>query len=421
MALQQGAFKHQSAFATAPFKYEDTHYYFLIGGYGCGKSFSGVLFILALVARYNGQKCSIGIGGASQTLLRLTLLKDLFQKLQEAGIPYQHNSQAHTVTIGTLDFIYISMSDPELIYAYNFCIFIGDELDELPQEKALAAFTAIQERTRMICPDGREAFSVFMTTAQGLKGTYRIIENLKKTKDRHMVIRGKTKNNTTLSKNYVARLYALYTEIEARAYLEGEFVNLRTGRMYPDYDEKVNMVDPTYVPGTATVYVGQDINSGFSKACVIYQEGDILHVVKSYSFDSVGVAPRTLREMFPTQRIVWLPDASSKEIMAGYTDEVRENNIELVQRGINPSVTDRILVINKLFRLRKLFIWSNVEELPVALKTRQFNDDGKPSKGKGPLAPDHICDALEYAVWHVFVVKKQWDDLKELLHIKKSN
>ena len=37
----------------------------------------------------------------------------------------------------------------------------------------------------------------------------------------------------------------------------------------------------------------------------------------------------------------------------------------------------------------------------MCLQTRDFDDNGKPRKGKGPNAVDHWGDALEYAVWHI--------------------
>ena len=79
-----------------------------------------------------------------------------------------------------MEFVILSTDQPQLIYGYNFSIFLGDEFDELTQEKAQAAFIAIQERTRTPLPatktlPARGAFSAFLTTAQGYRGTYQIL------------------------------------------------------------------------------------------------------------------------------------------------------------------------------------------------------------------------------------------------------
>lgn len=416
--LKLDANKHQSLVLKAPDAYPTVPYFFLMGGYGCGKSFTGVFVILQLYFKYNGYYCRIGIGGTSQTLLRKTLLADLFKVLKEAGIKYQHNKQEHTVYIGTVEFVYISMSDPDTIFAYNFCVFIGDELDELKQEIAIASFTAVQERTRIECPDGHAPYAIFMTTAQGLKGTYRIIEDLREKKVPFILIRGLTKDNTTLAPDYVRRLYALYTPVEAEAFLEGKFVNLYTGRVYPEYNELLHIYQTFPVVDGEKIYVGQDFNSGFSKAAVFVERGSCIFGIAEYSFNVVADAPRILRASFPSQQIVWLPDASAKEIMAGYREEIAQSNVELVLRTINPSVTERILVVNKLFRTGKLKLFQSMKMLSIALKTRQFDDNGEPYKGKGPLAPDHICDAAEYALWHIIQVSNSLRDLKDLLRLK---
>jgi hypothetical protein len=411
-------FIHQSALISAIERYPEISFTFLIGGYGCGKSFSGVLIILYIYNLFNGSYARVGIGGTSQTLLRKTLLSDLFKVLNESGIKYYHNKQEHTIMLGTVEFIYISISDPDDIYAYNFCVFICDELDELPQERAVESFKAIQERTRIVGPNGRVPFSIFMTTAQGLKGTYRIIESLKEDKIPHIVIRGLTKNNTTLSPEYVNRLYSIYSPLEAEAFLEGKFVNLYTGRVYPDYNESLHRYMPFEIKEDDVIYVGQDLNSGFSKAIVYVVRGKNIFCVAEFSFNSVGDAPRILRSTYPSQRILWLPDASAKEIMLGYREEIAQSNIELISRTLNPSVTERILVVNKLFRLGFLFVFGTVKNYNMALKTRQFDKDGNPAKGKGPLAHDHYCDAAEYALWYIVFHQTFLKDFVETLRLK---
>ena len=418
---------HQTALLKAVKSYPNIPYIFLIGGYGCGKSFSGVLAILDIYYEYNGSAIRVGVGGTSQTLLRKTLLADLFKTLKEAGIKYGHNKQEHTFTIGTVEYVYISTADPDTIFAYNFNIFICDEIDELPQEKAIESFTAIQERTRVDLPpsssypEGRPPYAIYMTTAQGLKGTYRIIMDLEEKKISYIKIRGLTKDNKALSPSYIKRLYALYTPIEAEAFLEGKFVNLYTGRVYPEFNDIIHINMPFPLKDGETIYVGQDLNSGFSKAAVFVERGSCsnscIFGIAEYSFNVVADAPRILRANYPSQHIVWLPDASAKEVMQGYMAEIAEANIDMVMRTINPSVTERILVVNKLFRTGGLKLFRSMKAYSLGLKTRQFDDDGHPSKGKGALAPDHICDAAEYALWYIVQISKYFTEFCDALRI----
>jgi hypothetical protein len=370
---------------------------------------------------YNGKNVVFGIGGTSQTLLRKTLLTDLFKTLESGGIPYSHNKLEHIVVIGTVQFIYIGTASPEQIYAYNFSGFICDELDELPQDKSIEAFTAIQERTRVVLPDGRNPFSIFMTTAQGLRGTYRIIQDLKESGTPFVKIRGLTKDNTTLSPDYVNRLYSLYTDNERSAFLEGNFVDLYTGRVYPEYTESTHLVGSFPIDPNEPVYVGQDINSGFSKGVAFVLRGNALFAIKEYSFEVLGDAPRIIRNDFPMNDIYWYPDASAKEIMAGYQKEITSMGIKLRMGSINPSVTERIFTVNKLFRMGRLHIFKELKQYSIALKTRQFDKRGDPEKGQGSKAPDHICDGSEYVIWRLVSSLPAFKDLYSIVMRGKEN
>lgn len=383
-----------------------THNYIADGlvHHNCGKSFTGVLCILKLYTMLKGHGgARVGVGGTSQTMLRLTLLSDLFRVLNSAHIKYHHNKVEHVVTIGDVDFIYINCSDPNNIFAYNFTAFIFDELDELPQQVAVEAFKAVQERNRVLFPNGRKSIFIGLTTTQGLRGCYQILNMLKEKGQHYIRVRGLTKNNTTLDPDYVARLYSLYSEDEQKAFLEGQFVNLTTGRVYKDFDERTCCYDPAIIrPEPADrIVVGQDLNSGFSKAVSMFERDGTIYVNKQFSFDLVGDAPSILRQNFKPHRIDWYPDASAKEIMAGYKQEIFDNHIQLHQMAVNPSVNDRLIILNKMFKTGKLKISTECKSLILALKTRQFDLSGNPEKGKGPKAPDHECDALEYGVWNI--------------------
>ena len=408
-------FTHQNALLQVIDDYPDISNFFLLGGYGCGKSFTGVLVILKLYSMFKGYNVTVGIGGTSQTMLRLTLLSDLFKQLNLAHIKYTHNKQEHVIIIGTVNFVYINCSNPEVIFAYNFTAFIFDELDELPQQTAIEAFTAVQERSRVLCPNGRKAIFIGLTTAQGLKGCFQIVNMLREKGEKYVLIRGLTKNNTTLDPDYVKRLYNLYSPEEREAFLEGKFVNLTTGRVYKDFDERVCVYDPKEIEyNFEPIAIGQDLNSGFSKAAAIYEKNGIYYIYKEFSFNIVGDAPEILRSTFPASQIDWWPDASSKEIMAGYYKEIADNNIILHQSPSNPSINERIMIVNKMFKTGKLFVSKECKELILALKTRQFDLTGKPEKGKGPKDPDHICDALEYGLWNIANIKSMKEALNKL-------
>lgn len=409
-------FIHQRQMVSAPVLLPDYDWFILGGGYGCGKSFSIVLCILDIVRRYNGYDIAVGIGSITITLAQKTIYKDLEAILKRSHSDYRYNSKDNILTIGTVKFFFIAIEQPGNIYAYNLNIFLCDEIDELSQQKVLEANTAIRERTRLLLPDGRIPYIMYFTTVQGYRGLYNVVQALKKANQKYLLIRGLTKNNTTLSPSYVKSLYALYDDNERMAYLEGRFVNLRAGRVYPDYDEGTCKVAPFEINPSDVLYVGQDLNSGFSKAAAIIKKDKVLYIVRGWSFEDIGIAPRKMRSTYPSNQILWYPDCSGKEILKGYKDEIIAEGIQCRIGSANPRIIDRVFYVNKLFRmgLLKVFDCKDTDIVSEALKTRQYADTGQPEKGKGEESPDHICDGLEYVIYRLVRSDLDFLNLKEL-------
>lgn len=402
-------FRHQEAVINSIRYHPQVPYIFLIGGFGAGKSFTDVQLCLFLYHAYKNSKEPINIGllGVTIKLLKQTVIADLERAFDRGGIVYKDNSQAGTITVGPITFIYLSMQNPDDIYAFNFHCAICDEIDEVPPERVKKITTAIQERCRKVMPAGknlpsREPFICFTTTAQGLGGTYHLVKYFQKEKVPYLKIRARTQDNTTLAPSQLKLLRKLYTEDEARAYLDGEFVNLTTGRVYPMFNTAKHRYMPFAVRDTDTIYVGQDFNKGFNAAVIIIERAGIMYVVKTCHWTFVGNAASELRKMYPNNRIIMIPDASGKEIMSGFIEEFEEHNVEIFWNNKNPSVTERITAINKAFMFNQLYIFEGCDQLLMGLETRDFDDNsGEPRKGKGPEALDHHCDALEYAVWRI--------------------
>ena len=409
-------FIHQRQMVAGPHILPDFDWFILAGGYGCGKSFCIVLAILDIVKTYNGHDVAVGIGSTTITLIKKTVLKDLFAILKRTHSIYSFNRQDNTLVIGTITFFLIAIEQPEDIYAYNVSIFLCDEIDELSQQKVLAANKAIRERTRIVLPDGRIPYIAYFTTVQGYRGLYNVVQELKRAKQHYMLVRGETRANTTLARSYVDSLYAIYDDNERMAYLEGRFVNLRTGRVYPDYDDCKCKCRPFDIGAEYVIMVGQDLNSGFSKAAAIIKKDKRLYIVRGWSFEDIGTAPAKMRATYPYHRILWYPDCSGKEILRGYRDEIIEQGIECRIGSVNPRIIDRVFYVNKLFRMGLLYVLDTRETdiVSEALKTRQYAENGMPEKGKGEDAPDHICDAIEYVIYRIVRSDADFLNLKDL-------
>lgn len=444
--------KHQSASINMIRMHPDIPYVFLIGGFGAGKSMTDVMLCLFLYSCYarSPEPITIGILGVTIKLLKQTVIADLERTFDAAGIPYRDNSQAGTLTVGQITFVYLAMQNPDDIYAFNFHAAICDEIDEVPADRVKKIVTAIQERCRAMIPasmngkmPAREPFIFFSTTAQGLGGTYMLVEEFRKNKVPYAIIRARTQDNPYLAPGQLKLLRKLYSEDEARAFLDGEFVNLSQGRCYPEFDpsqhtympfpikEGVRKVDgfgKVYFEGGDILYVGQDFNAGYNAAVLLIQRGTNIHIVSGFHWDWVGQGAVKLRQQYPNNRIILIPDANGKEIMSGFTEEFEEQNIEIFWNNVNPSVLERITAVNKAFRFGQLFIHQanekndSMDKIALCLQTRDFDDAGKPRKGKGPNALDHWGDALEYGIWHIIHQINGFDKILEAIravhHIK---
>lgn len=291
-----------------------------------------------------------------------------------------------------------------------------DEIDELPEMKAIEAHKALSERTRITLPDGRKPFIMYFSTVHGYRGLYKVVQELKQSRLPNVLVRGLTKNNTSLDPDYVKRLYAIYDEQERLAYLEGRFVNLQSGRVYADYDEETCKCAPFEITPDMTVYVGQDLNSGFSKGTAIVKKDKTLYIVRGWSFKQLGGAPAIMRSAFPHNEILWFPDCSGKEIIRGYKEEIQENGICCRIGASNPRILDTVFYVNKLFKTGRLKVFDCREtaEVSEAIKTQAYNDMGQPEKGKGENDPDHFTDSVRYCIYRIVRSDMDFMDLKNL-------
>ena len=386
-------FIHQRKMISAPYAFPDVSYFELCGGYGCGKSNTIVLLIVTLSKRYQGFDVTIALCSTTITLLNKTVILELAKMMKKSGSFFNYNQKDNIITIGTVSFLLIATGQPTDIYGPNVNITLCDEIDELSQQKAIEAHKALSERTRITLPDGRKPFIIYFSTVHGYRGLYNIVQDLKQSGLPNFLVRGLTKDNTSLDPDYVKRLYAIYDEQERLAYLEGRFVNLQSGRVYADYDEETCKCAPFEITPDMTVQIGQDLNSGFSKAAAVVKKDKVLYIPRGWSFKNIGSAPATMRQTYPQNEILWYPDCSGKEIIRGYKDEIIANGIGCRIGSSNPRIIDRIFYVNKLFKMGRLKVFDckDTEKLSESLKIRAYNDLGQPEKGKGEEAPDHFC------------------------------
>lgn len=290
------------------------------------------------------------------------------------------------------------------IRVHNCVCAIVDELDELSTEVAMEAVKSVNDRIRQQVEGFRTPFICFATTSQGLKGLYQTVMHFKKSGIGYVLMRARTQDNTFLPADYVKNLYAIYNEKERKCLLEGEFISIDSGLVFPDYDKDKNLLDVDLydcLEENDKVYIGQDFNGfGNNAVAFVVKKGCII-AIKDYEFPDIRRAPEVFRYDFPTQEIIWIPDMTYKEHFSEFKKELRAFNIKIAYRKCNPLVADRNFACNKLFACERLFITPICKDTEKTLMTWQKDPrTGQPTKGsKG--APDHKGDCLGYVVHYL--------------------
>lgn len=401
---------HQGQLVQAPFVYTEVRFFFLVAGYASGKTSALVYAILFAVKNLLGKKDLEGhnpkilLGSKNLTFMKKTLTGLLEQDLRDTNSEYTYDKAHNIITIGNVELLLIPVEDESTIYGFSVCSCFVDELDELPTQTAMAVVKSINDRCRQIVDGYRTPFMTYTTSSQGLKGTYQTIMHFKKTGMPYVLMRGRTRDNIYLPKDYVDNMYRIYNEKEVDCLLEGKFISIDSGLVFPDYDPSKNDLDEDLfdcLEESDTVYIGQDFNGFGNYAEAFVVKFGALVMIKCYKLPDIRHAPKVFRYDFPFNKIVWIPDMTYKEHFVEFKKELRTYNITIAYRSCNPLVQDRNFACNKLFYAEKLFVCPICKDAKTALLTHQKDPKtGLPMKG-GDNAPDHLNDCMGYVVHYL--------------------
>ena len=417
MATTVKLLPHQANLVQAPYVFPEIRFFALVAGYASGKTSALVYCILNAVKTLLGKKDKEGhnpkimVGSKNLTFMKKTLTGLLEQDLKETNSEYTYDKAHNIITIGNVELLLVPVEDESSIYGYSVTLVVIDELDELDTQTAMAVVKSSNDRCRQQIVGWRSPAFIFCTSSQGLKGTYQTVMHFKKSGIGYVLMRARTRDNIYLPKDYVESMYSIYNEKETACLLEGQFVSIDSGLIFPDYNPEKNKLDSdlyeyardNFLP----VYIGQDFN-GFGNNAVAFAIIDqAIVAIKDYEFPDIRRAPEVFRYDFPQNEIIWIPDMTYKEHFVEFKKELRIFNIKIAYRSCNPLVGDRNFACNKLFVSEHLFICPMCKGLENTLMTWQKDPKtGQPSKG-GKGAPDHKGDCLGYVVHYLLSWKKE--------------
>lgn len=358
-----------------------------------------------------GHNPKIMVCSKNLTFLAKTWTNAFEQNLQMTNSEYRYDKAKNIMCVGNVEIILVPTEEPSNIYGYSTCLALVDELDELDTQTAMEAVKSINDRVRQQIEGFRSPFVAFATTSQGLKGMYQTVMHFNKSGIGYILMRARTRDNIFLPKDYVKNLYSIYNEKERKCLLEGVFISIDSGLIFPDYHPDVNKLDNDLYDyardNSLPIYIGQDFNGFGNNAVAFVIINGAIIAIKDYEFPDIRRAPEVFRYDFPTSDILWIPDMTYKEHFVEFKKELRTFNIKIAYRSCNPLVGDRNFACNKLFVAQHLFICPMCKGLETTLLTWQKDPKtGQPSKG-GKGAPDHKGDCLGMVVHYLLSWKRE--------------
>jgi hypothetical protein len=421
---------HQSRYVLIPYLYPEIRYHLLLCGYGAGKTRANTLAVLYAVKILQGKKDRAGdyarimIAGYTLKHLNRTILIYLRQYLRNSGTAYTENKKDNFFVIGTVTVLLVPMENPEDIFGEDaFAVFV-EELDELTEDKALDAVHALSERCRQQVIGFREGFLSFGSTSQGQKGLYRIYNHFIKNGVGFTLIRGKTEDNIYLPKSQIRDMLRMYTKEEKLVFMDGLFLSIAKGRVLGDFDWARNYLEydlDDRLEPEERVYVGMDFNTGYARASAYVVRDSVIYGIKYYDFPNPQDAPAVFRYDFPRQKILWIPDVTSKDIFRHFARELRRYDIHIIYRTKNPLVEDTVFLVNKLFYMERLLLCRITKDLAEACALAMRDKDNKVPKGVGPGSPIHAIDGLRYACTFIVANEKGFRDIRRLVMEKRAS
>lgn len=310
-----------------------------------------------------------------------------------------------------------SMDNPASIVGFKIGHGMVDELDTLPTEKARDAWRKIIARMRYKTDSLKNGIDV-TTTPEGYRFTYeQFVKEANSSPEKEKLyglIQASTYDNElNLPDGYIDSLRLSYPPQLIEAYLNGQFVNLASGAVYPDFDRNLNKSFESVQNGDI-LHIGMDFNV-LKMACVVYViRNNIPHAVD----ELVGVRDtptmcQLLKQRYPKHTIYIYPDASgqntsSKSSSVSDHSIIRQHGFKIKVASTNPSIKDRVNAMNAMMLNskgeRRFFVNPlRCPEYTDALEQQVWDKFGMPDKSTGL---DHVNDAGGYFIAYQFPISR---------------
>jgi len=397
----------------------------LVCGFGAGKTHALVAKAITMAALNVGHVSALFEPVAP--MLRDILQRTMDDLLEEYGVPFTFRvsplpEYVLTFAEGSHTILLRTMETWNRIRGQNLCAIGFDEADTANKRTAEQATRMALARLR--AGNVRQFYAA--TTPEGWGWAYETFE--KNAGEDTALIRGSSYDNPHLPADFIPSLEANYPPNLVRAYVEGLWVSLTTGRVYDRFDREKHVrelpalldrfgrpyqqQEPGKPCADETILAGVDFNIQNCNAALILRRGDDFWIFDEVSgaHDTDDLA-RKVRERYPDHRILMYPDASG----AKRTTNATRSDIAILEGygmsnmapAANPPVRDRVAAVQAMLENGKgethLYVSPNCPKTIECLDLQCYDEKtGEPDKSNNY---DHMNDALGYCIWRVRAVE----------------
>jgi hypothetical protein len=401
-----------------------------VAGFGSGKTFVGC----ASLAKHSLEFPGIDAGYFAPTYPQI---RDIFyptieEVAPEFGLTAKVISSTKEVRLlrgGKVRtrIICRSMDNPSSIIGFKIGHALVDELDVMNLDKAQLAWRKIIARMRYKVPGLRNGIDV-TTTPEGFKFVYQ--QWVKAIRDKSslaslygMVQASTYDNEANLPDDYINSLRESYPPQLINAYLEGKFVNLASGSVYPGFDRKLNHT-PEMIKEKEALHIGLDFNvlnmhAGIS---VIRNDRPMTLSELTKVRDTPTMA-QMLKERYLDigHAVTIYPDASGQNTSSKNASEsdlsiLRQAGFSIKVNTTNPAVKDRVNAVDAMLLNangdRRWLI--NTDACPITtecLEQQAWGSNSEPDKTAGF---DHMNDANGYFIVNRYPIVKRIAAVEQL-------
>jgi len=382
----------------------------MVAGFGAGKSHALILKGVKMIL--DEGHADVGFYLPDYQLMKTIAYPRFTAIFADLGIPFKLNQSDHIMQVNGRRIIFRTMNNVESIIGYEVGDSLADELDTLPSAKARKVWEAIIARNRQKKPNGEPNTAAVGTTPEGFRFVYEQWERDKTAN--YELIRAPSYSNPYLPEGYIDSLREIYPDHLLEAYIEGQFVNLTTGSVYPSFSRERNHCPVEFVKNEP-LHIGIDFNVN-NMACVIHA----MRFGKAYAGGEISKGRDTptviemIKDTYPHHPIIVYPDASgaaTSSTNASSSDIILLKNagFEINAPRANGLIKDRVAASNMAFcnNEGQTSYYIDCDKCPDTARSveqQAYDVNGKPDKKAGL---DHHNDARDYFTVRRFPIKRR--------------